>query len=327
MVMELKLLVFEDYPRVPFLFLEGIDDATPEGPPVFHRQNLAIDAAGLGGTLEQVTLLTEGKVKIRGPVAAAVSYKRPDDSEAIIRCLMVPSDDMTLSHVIAQTPGPIGEDQLGTVAQNLVSQVAFISDSPVHVSEWQYFSVHAGTVRITLNKQHSGSQPAPLSWDDLRRNPYVSNRLRGNTFWNRAMAHYREGLALPLPMYQFLAFFKGCEALERLKTIMAKKGYQVPRVRVILPGWIAAGYPNLNGKAPSSILGALRGRYRDVVAHIELNPPKNAPQAWAPYFAHSDLFGAGLVEFSVAAYVVRLCFRLMADALTNSQSPGVLEDT
>lgn len=273
---------------------------------------------------EQVTaVITRTNIKLEHPVAGIAHVSNlnypeltPSGSQHRYKHLLLPGKDGFLASIIVQsTQETESPDAMYGWANTLASEAAYGADSRIEVSEWQWFSSRPEGVRVRRDFRAHYSPPAARTWRDFQTTVARTAHLRGTTLWIRAMAHYHEGLALELPMYQFLAFHKGCEALVALRSRLAKAGYTCDKRTLALPEPLAREFPTLHRQPVQKALDELYGPFRNLAVHVEAKN-KNGGIT----FVHTDLFENGLVRYAKLAAVCKQCFREIADSLVNASS-------
>ena len=228
--------------------------------------------------------------------------------------VLLPDESGLLSRIIAQTSEEVESPaHLYDWVNTLASDAAYAADSPVSISEWQWFHVRNGRISVRRDFRPSYHDKLDRDWRDFASSFQQTQHLRGNTLWIRALAHYHEGLTLQLPAYQLLAFYKGCETLAKLRSRIAQSGYVLDRSVLSLPEPLANEFQNLHERPVQKAVDWLYSPFRNLVAHYESDAADGKKT-----FVHSDLFDDGLVAFAKLATIAKLCFRETANTLINA---------
>lgn len=274
--------------------------------------------------IEQVTAIVEpGPIHLDRPVAGMGirrDLKYPELTETAqhkYEHIWMPEGNGRLSRIIVQTrervASPFGMYEW---ANAMASELAYEADSAIQISEWQWFSIRPGTISVRRDFRATYSEEVRKPWRELQRSLHNRQHVRGNTLWMRANAHYHEGLRLHLPIYQFLAYYKGCEALVALRNRLGTSGYVFDKCTLHLPDPLASEFPDLHDQAVQKAIDALYKPFRNLAAHYEA---KNREEK--QLFIHSGLFADGLVAYAKLSAVCKQCFRTLATSLINARPP------
>ncbi len=223
--------------------------------------------------------------------------------------LLLPDEEGRLRQIVVQSRLPrYAPYPIYTAGARIVSQMVYEHNVRMEIYERRWFSVRNGQVEVSVN--YFPFIPTNIKLVDEHNAFQRPTHLFGNTLFSRAVAHYREGLLISVPSYKFLAFYKGCEAIQQLSALLGKKGYRFSRRALDLTPLLTEEFPEFHNKPVTVVVDQLLTEYRNLVAHIEITDQ----QKTSTKFVHEDLFEE-TIKYTKLAFITEQAFRLMTDRL------------
>ena len=309
------------HPNLPYLLLS--EDAYTKDrdmqnlPGYYHHQRFeeTLESSHRLTFSDQTTLkLRHNTLKLTRPIRMSLEYPifRVKDGKVMrshsLKVLALPGPSGALDSIVLQMLEPRdAQTVLYNAGARIVSQLSFEHDIPLDIAGWEWYSLRGNRAEVDINFMPTAAPAKFISHRSaLKKLP--QHLMEGITLWSRALAHYREGLLTPVPMYKFLAFFKGCQALSRLNADLNRAGYRFRPRYLTLPPGLAEHYPDMNNVAITTLINQWPVDSRNLVAHLELDRDDTA------VFGHEDLLH-DMIRYAQLAYIAQRAFHLMADRI------------
>lgn len=241
------------------------------------------------------------------PLVVSLSTTTGDDRD--VQFLV--NDDGRLSGIafqLRESSGLAAENKAYRLLGLVLSHIAYEKRVPLYFDRVEVVDLLTSpfTYYVTLNK--------PFRQEEWSFSPgdFAPQVLLNLAAWRRALAFYRESLLLThLPMYRFLALYKGIDDLKMVKAELGKvarrQGNKVAFPKDTLPAdqHFSAIFPDLAGQPLSAGDRALEVHYRNLVAHNVLH---------AGEYLTSDL-REGIVQYNNRCKLADVVFRLTYESI------------
>jgi hypothetical protein len=198
------------------------------------------------------------------------------------------------------------EKMFYAVANKILSVISFQNRIPLFADKVEIFNFSSEmTVYEVVN-----FKSFYITDSDITNLVSIPQLLQKDSAWHRALTYYRESLLLAgLPMYRFLALYKGIEDLKRVRGNISKeclsKNIKIKFSKSLYPkegSLIVQYFPDLVEQPVAQGLKLLKSRYRHYVAHNLLDDGS---------FMTSD-YREGTVDYNNLCTLADVTFMLMS---------------